>query len=87
MSWQEGIAVFVILLGLGGAAFLVGQRPAFWVEFGTRIGIRLWPLVKAYVTKRMDADMEREWREAELRGEGDRWMRENWYRRKRKERG
>jgi hypothetical protein len=29
MSWQEGVAVTVVLLGLVSGAFLVAQRPSF----------------------------------------------------------
>ena len=38
MSWQEGVAVTVVLLGLGAGAFLVAQRPSFRIEFGARLG-------------------------------------------------
>ena len=31
MSWQEAIAFGVVLVGLGAGAFLVAQRPAFWI--------------------------------------------------------
>ena len=31
MSWEEGVAVAVVLFGLGAAAFLVAQRPSFWI--------------------------------------------------------
>lgn len=44
MSWQEGVAVAVVLLGLGAGAFLVTQRPSFWLEFGVRIGQALLTL-------------------------------------------
>mgnify|MGYP003341171930 CR=1 FL=1 len=37
MSWQEGVAIAVVLLGLGAGAFLVAQRPSFWLEFD------MWP--------------------------------------------
>ena len=44
MSWQEGVAVAVVLLGLGAGAFLVAQRPSFWIEFGSRVAKALLPL-------------------------------------------
>ena len=44
MTWQEGVAVTVVLLGLGAGAFLVTQRPYLWIEFGTRLGKALLPL-------------------------------------------
>ena len=46
MSWQEGVAVTVVLLGLGAGAFLVAQRPSFWIEFGARLGKTLLPLAE-----------------------------------------
>jgi hypothetical protein len=68
MTWQEAIAVVVILAGLGGGAFLVAQRPAFWIEFGTRLFKALLPRLIGHVTKRMDPKTEAEWRKCERRG-------------------
>ena len=76
MSWQEGVAVTVVLLGLGAGAFLVAQRPSFWIEFGERLGKALLPLAWRYVSKRMSPEEEATWREAEKRGQGDEWLRE-----------
>lgn len=45
MSWQEAIAFGVVLVGLGAGAFLVAQRPAFWIGFGVLALKKLWPLV------------------------------------------
>lgn len=45
MSWQEAIAFGVVLVGLGAGAFLVAQRPAFWIGFGVLVLKKLWPLV------------------------------------------
>lgn len=44
MNWQEGVAVAVVLLGLGAGVFLVAQRPSFWLKFGGRIGQALLSL-------------------------------------------
>ena len=44
MTWQEVVAITVVLLGLGAGAFLVAQRPSFWIEFGSRLGRDLLPL-------------------------------------------
>ena len=44
MTWQEVVAITVVLLGLGAGAFLVAQRPSFWIEFGSRLGRALLPL-------------------------------------------
>jgi hypothetical protein len=60
MTWQEGVAVTVVLLGFGAGAFLVAQRPSFWLEFGARLGKALLWLA---------------WRQAERRGQGDEWRR------------
>ncbi len=70
MSWQEGVAVLVVLLGLGAGAFLVAQRPSFWLEFGQRLGKTLLPLAWRCVSKRMPPEEEAAWREAERRGRG-----------------
>ena len=51
MSWQEGVAVTVVLLGLGAGAFLVAQRPSFWIELGSRLGMAQLPLAWRYVSK------------------------------------
>ena len=75
MSWQEVVAVAVVLLGLGAGAFLVAQRPSFWIEFGARLGKALLPLAWRYVSKRMPPEEESSWRAAESRGQGDVWLR------------
>ena len=76
MSWQEGVAVAVVLLGLGAGSFLLAQRPSFWIEFGSRLAKALLPLAWRYVSRRMPPDQEAAWREAERRGQGDEWLRE-----------
>ena len=70
MSWQEGVAVTVVLLGLGAGAFLVAQRPSFWIEFGQRLLKALLPLVWRYVSKRMPPVEEAVWRKTERWGQG-----------------
>ena len=75
MSWQEGVAIAVVLLGLGAGAFLVAQRPSFWLEFGVRLGQALLPRVLKYVIRRMPPEDEAAWREVERRGQGDEWIR------------
>lgn len=76
MSWQEGVAVAVVLIGLGAGAFHVAQRPSFWLEFGVRIGRRLLPRALKYLTRRMPPEEEAAWREAERRGQGEEWRKE-----------
>jgi hypothetical protein len=64
VTWQEAIATTVVLLGLGAGAFLFAQRPSFWIEFGVRLGQRLWPLL----IKRMPPEREKAWRDCIRRG-------------------
>ncbi len=64
MTWQEGVAVLVIVAGLGAGAFLVAQRPSFWIEFGAR-------LIKAalpFLLKRMTPEQERAFQNCVRRG-------------------
>lgn len=68
MTWQEGVAVLMIVAGLGAGAFLVAQRPSFWIEFGARLLQRLAPRIIAYITKRMPPEDEAAWRKCQLRG-------------------
>ena len=53
MSWQEVVAITVVLLGLGAGAFLVAQRPSFWIEFGQRLVKALLPLAWRFVSRRI----------------------------------
>jgi hypothetical protein len=71
MSWQEGVAITVVLLGLGAGAFLVAQRPYFWIEFGQRLVKALLPLARKFISKRMSPEEEAAWRAAERRGQGE----------------
>ena len=81
MNWQEVVAITVVLLGLGAGAFLVAQRPSFWIEFGSRLGKALLPLAWRYVSKRMPPEEEAAWLQAERRGQGDEWLKKRWRRR------
>ena len=76
MSWQEGVAVTVVLLGLGAGVFRVEQRSSFWIEFGSRLGRALLPLAWRYVSKRMPPEEEAAWRQAEKRAQGDQWLKQ-----------
>lgn len=62
MTWVEGITLAVLLIsvgvGLAAAAFLVGQRPAFWVGATIFAFKRAWPYIKAYVTMRDPPEIE-----------------------------
>jgi hypothetical protein len=76
MNWQEGVAIAVVLLGLGAGAFLLAQRPSFWLEFGSRVGKALLPLAWRYVSRRMPPEEESAWRQAERRGQGEEWLKQ-----------
>ena len=84
MSWQEGAAAIVVLAGLGAGAFLVAQRPSFWIEFGARLLQRLGPRVIQYISRRMPEHEEREWHKAVRQGRGDEWLRDRWRRKRSK---
>jgi hypothetical protein len=73
MTWQEAVATVVVLAGLGAGAFLVAQRPTFWVEFGFGILRAIAPSIWGYLTKRLPPAEEAAWRQAERRGQGDEW--------------
>ena len=53
MSWQKGVAFTGVLLGLGAGAFLLAQRPSFWIEFVGRLGKALLPLAWRFVSRRI----------------------------------
>lgn len=64
----EVIAYILVGLGLMAGAFIFARRPSFWIEFGTQIFAKLLPVVWRFVSKRMDPETERRWRECERRG-------------------
>lgn len=68
MTWQEAVATVVILLGLGAGAYMVAQRPAFWIEFGSRSLTALWPHIWKYVSRRNSAEIEAKMQECHRRG-------------------
>lgn len=53
------------LLGLAAGTFVVAQRPAFWLEFGSRLGQTFLPLAWRFVSRRMPPEEEAAWRGAE----------------------
>ena len=59
MSWQEGVAITVVLLGLGAGAFLLAQQPSFWIEFGQRLARALLPRAVQYLTRGMPPEEEK----------------------------
>jgi hypothetical protein len=68
VTWQEGVGVAIVCLGLFAGAYVVSQRPSFWLEFGTRLLAKLLPLIWRVVSKRMDPETEKAWRDCQRRG-------------------
>jgi hypothetical protein len=68
MTWQEGVAVGLVLVGLLAGGYIAAQRPTFWIEFGGRLLRKLWPLLFAYFTKRMSPEKEKEMQDCFRRG-------------------
>ncbi len=53
----------------------MAQRPTFWIEFVSRLGMAMLLLAWRYVSRRMLPE-EAAWRQAERRGQGDEWLKE-----------
>lgn len=68
MSWQEGVAVGLVCLGLLAGGYLAAQRPAFWMEFGSRVLLALAPKIWAYVSKRNTPEIEQQMADCVRRG-------------------
>lgn len=64
MSWLEIALVLAVLVGAGAGTALVVRNPAFWVGLGSAMLQGLLPVL----TRRMDPETERRWRECQLRG-------------------
>ena len=73
MTSVEVISLAVMLLavfcGLTAAAFLVGQRPSFWVSAIIAVFMRAWPTIMAYLFKRMTPEQEAEHHQATRRAQ------------------
>lgn len=68
MSWQEILAVSCVIIGLIAGGYLAAQRPAFWVEFFTRVLIAFIPFASKYISKRMTPEEEEAYRQCVRRG-------------------
>jgi hypothetical protein len=69
MTWQEGVAVGLVVLGLLAGGYIAAQRPSFWIEFGGRLLKKLWPLFFAYISKRMSPEKEKEFQQSVRRAQ------------------
>lgn len=82
MHWLEILAIVVALAGIFAGAFLVSQRPTFWIGLGTVLFKAALPAIIRVVTKRMPPKEEADWRKAEAQGRGDEWLKQRWRKRK-----
>jgi hypothetical protein len=62
------LLVLSVLIGIGGASFMVFRSPAFWGDVISEIASKALPQIKHVLTKRMDPETEKRWRECERRG-------------------
>jgi hypothetical protein len=71
------LLVLSVLLGIGGASFLVFRSPAFWGDVIKEIFSKAWPLIVGVITKPEADDV----RKARQRCErmGGKW---DWHRKK-----
>lgn len=69
---SEGVIVTALvvaaLLGIGSAAFLVMRSPAFWGDVVKELATKAWPQIWAVLSKRMDPETEKAWRDCVRRG-------------------
>jgi hypothetical protein len=68
MTWQEGVGVVLVCIGLLAGVYVAAQRPSFWIGFIGRAFTALQPMVWAYLSKRMPPEKEKEWRDCIRRG-------------------
>jgi hypothetical protein len=71
------LLVLSVLLGIGGASFLVFRSPAFWGDVIKELFSKAWPLIVGVITKPESDDV----RKARQRCErmGGKW---DWHRKK-----
>ena len=69
------LLVLSVLIGIGGASFLVFRSPAFWGDVASELAAKAWPRIRELLTKRMTPEEESEWRKAERAGRGEEWRR------------
>lgn len=63
------VTLAAVFVGLTAAAFLIGQRPAFWVGAIVEVFRRAWPSIRAYLFKRMTPEQESELHQATRRAQ------------------
>lgn len=70
MNWFETLALVIMLLGLGAGAFLVAQRPSFWIGIGKAAITAALPAIIKVVSRRMTPAQEQAYQDC-LRSGGD----------------
>lgn len=68
MTWQEGVGIALVVIGLLAGTYVAAQRPSFWIEFVARAFDALRPIIWGYVSKRMTPEQEADWRDCIRRG-------------------
>lgn len=68
MPWQDILAVSLVLIGLLAGGYIAAQRPAFWIEFGSRLLTAFLPSMIKYVSKRMTLEEEKAFKDCVRRG-------------------
>lgn len=68
MNWLEVLAVLVLFVGLGSGAFLVAQRPSFWIGLGKAALVAALPALIKYVSQRMTPEQEAAFQKCIKRG-------------------
>jgi hypothetical protein len=75
VTWIEVALLICALVGITAGAFLVAQRPAFWVGLGMAAMKAAWPYLLRYFGKRMSPEEEAEYQREFRAGRGDQWLR------------
>lgn len=68
MNWLYALAILVLFVGLGGGAFLVAQRPSFWIGLGKAVVTAALPAIVKVVSKRMTPEQEKALQDCRRRG-------------------
>lgn len=68
MTWQEGVGVALVALGLLAGVYVAAQRPSFWIEFGWRAFSAIRPMLWSYISKRNSPEIEKQMQDCVRRG-------------------
>lgn len=62
------LLVLSVLIGIGGATYMVFRSPAFWLDIGQELANRLLPEIVKYVSKPLSPEDQKKLDEARRRG-------------------